>query len=286
MTKTAGHIQLNDGWTVVTKGPSSRKNLPPHRPESADDETDEGKLQTRIDELIKRYERLQKSFRDTKYWSQLRNTLDAQADPRIESAVCLGLGSLSALDVSAGRQSVGSLWQLLLFQELTDYWQGRNPDMPIARYAQEPRATSFDKIFLGKLGVEILEPPKGVEKITNTTFLYDPFLPWAVMLIDVLPGKAPAFYLGSSMGGIIDMVDDPRGLTATTRRQSSNRSAEDIDHALEWAGVLLKRRTRLEVPADFEHDPHVFHGLLILAVDDEHTLSSTSPKDNQRTPPC
>lgn len=260
MTGQRGLVQTHDGWTVVTKGPSGRRKPIASYQSRAKDDADKSRLEQRVTELEIRYHKFQKLLRASRYWDQLRGLLDAQDVRQIDSTVCLGLGSID----SESNSTVNSLWQLVLFQEIADHLQAKGHNAQLTRFAQDPKASAFDRLFLNHVGVDLLEHPSGVEKITDGTFLYDPFLPWATMLVDVLPGKRPALYIGSTMRGIIDLVEDPSSLTATMRRQQSERSDIDLDTGLSWAKEFLNGASKWSLPADFEHHEHAYRGFLMM----------------------
>jgi len=77
-------------------------------------------------------------------------------------------------------------------------------ETPLPKYAQEPLFQSSDKIFLERLGVEVVESPTGLSLINAKTFAYCPFLPRFVPVLQ--QDEQPVLYIGNETSSTIWML--------------------------------------------------------------------------------
>ena len=132
--------------------------------------------------------------------------------PKIEitNCVCLGLGSftgvegqrLSAEDV-ANRED--SLHQLVILTMILD------PDLLGAKHTvrnswfQEPGLSQTDEVFLNGLGFSTLQFPTALEKITSTTFVFAPRVPY-YLTVGVFTACHPALYIGNRLDYLVQQL--------------------------------------------------------------------------------
>ena len=91
---------------------------------------------------------------------------------------------------------------------VTDFWANciveEDSEKSLSKYAQDPLFVDADKSFLEKLGFEVVEDPKGLSLINAKSFLYCPFLPRYVPVLQ--QGEHPPIYVGNDPSNAIWMT--------------------------------------------------------------------------------
>ena len=156
------------------------------------------------------YNRLKGSDVFYKMYHTFNDKLDLLPEIEITNCVCLGLGSftgvegqtLSAEDV-ADREN--SLHQLVILTMILD------PDLLGAKHTvrtswfQEPGLSQTDEIFLNGVGFTALQFPTALEKITSTTFVFAPRVPY-YLTVGVFTACHPALYIGNRLDYLVQQL--------------------------------------------------------------------------------
>lgn len=129
----------------------------------------------------------------------------------IGSAVCIGIGSFS-ID---WEHRYRSLWQLVLFMDVVrqrkyhlffscedqfELFLTAVKTVPgdVRLYAQEPAFTPLDVKFLKSLNITVLDTDIE-DQISDSTFVFAPFVDWFILLPVFLKDKDPELYLGNEI---------------------------------------------------------------------------------------
>ena len=156
------------------------------------------------------YHELKGSDVSHKLYQTFNDKVDLFPDIEITNCVCLGLGSftgeegqrLSAEDV-ANREN--SLHQLVILTLILD------PDCLGAKHTvqnlwfQEPGLSQIDENFLKSLGFTTLQFPTALEKITSTTFVFAPRVPY-YLTVAVFSACHPAVYIGNRLDYLVQQL--------------------------------------------------------------------------------
>lgn len=199
-------VEIEDGWTVVTHGLA---NLSLGKGKSKSRLGNNGELVAAsslptdvvqgltLEKLLDDFRKLQERWEDTTVAKQVQELL-SKAQFNVDSAVCIGIGSLSRDWAHRWR----SLWQLVLFIDVVGHCNksksGSGGELEVMKYAQDPAFTSLDVTFLEELGVEVTET--GIEEhIEEASFVYSPFVDWYLLLPLFLNEKDPLLYVGNEI---------------------------------------------------------------------------------------
>ena len=245
-------VETEDGWTVVTHGLSG---LSIGREEGKIGNRDEkvaGALPTDIvqgltpEKLLDDFKKLQERWEDTAVAKQIEELLK-KSQCNIDSAVCIGIGSLSRDWAHRWR----SLWQLVLFLDVVKHCKSASgAEEDVKMYAQDPAFTTLDVTFLKELGVEVTET--GIEThIEAATFVYSPFVDWYLLLPLFLKGKDPVLYVGN------EILDD-----YTPYGQSQDKKAR-LEECNELGKAFLVERNMVKL-MEFElHAANALNGMVV-----------------------
>lgn len=252
-------IQAGDGWTVVTHTTSGRT------------EAGEGHVQgmrpTRVVEgltverLAEDFKKLQGRWPDTGCAKWIEEILGKRRW-NVERALCIGIGSFS-LDWE-GRWR--SLWQLVLFMEIVksgmsskqyseihlciDFWAlVTKKDIENTVYAQEPAFTPLDISFLESLRITVLSTDIQTH-VSNSSFVFAPFVDWYLLLPIFLKDKDPELYIGNE---ILDDYDQ------YARGEEKERK---LDECNETGSRFRRGRRSVKLP-EFALHPHALNGLVV-----------------------
>lgn len=98
------------------------------------------------------------------------------------------------------------MWQFVAFLWLIEEVRGKEGE-GMKCYAQEPRFTLTDVEVLRHFGIEVLDRLNGKEFVNEGTLLYAPFLPWALLLGDLLMGEGmPEVCVCNDVGESVEML--------------------------------------------------------------------------------
>lgn len=193
-------VEAEDGWTVVTHGLSNLSIGKDGEKCGCGSEKVAGALPTDVvhgltaEKLMGDFKKLQERWEDTSVAKQIEEILNTR-HCNIDSAVCIGIGSLSRDWAHRWR----SLWQLVLFVNVVTRCKSKTSrESGVKMYAQDPAFTPLDVTFLKELDIEVTQA--GIEDhIVRTTFVYSPFVDWYLLLPLFLKGKDPLLYVGNEV---------------------------------------------------------------------------------------
>jgi len=87
--------------------------------------------------------------------------------------------------------------------------------------------------------------------------LFAPFLPWVVLLRDVLPGRDPRFYVGIDVNEVLERMEMQKG-----RYGLDGVGDEELEGCPEVARRFLEGRERVRV-GEFEGERNALEGLWV-----------------------
>ncbi|KAK4446642.1 hypothetical protein QBC34DRAFT_147321 [Podospora aff. communis PSN243] len=116
----------------------------------------------------------------------------------IDNAIAFGFCSFSS--AYWGKRSDSFFWQLSSFLHIIELVE-EGAAKPLVKYAQDPLFNSIDKEFVEKLGIKVTEDPEGLSLIKKSTFLYCPFLPRNIPVLQ--QDEQPVLYMGNETTGTI-----------------------------------------------------------------------------------
>ncbi|KAI9832981.1 MAG: hypothetical protein M1826_000760 [Phylliscum demangeonii] len=221
-----------DGWSIVTT--TGRRRIVGVRPaaslrveeeeEEEDEEEEEEEEGSSVDyeEADRRLRHLQSHYlRHRGLWetSAARPALDDLLRRgrcrtyRIDTCVCLGLGSL--VDADTGmyqhqpRTSI-SMLQLAALETMLDLVRGAGAEgchgaAAIAVYAQDPAFHAVDARFLSTREITVLGVPDAVPLIGDTCMVYAPHCETSVVL-SALEGRDPALVVANDLARVVEWV--------------------------------------------------------------------------------
>lgn len=201
----------DESWITVEKGGRRKVGNPstpvPKSIMSIDTAKRKNPSEAEVSDLEKSLREYRARFKNSSDRDAIMPTLEKEISRRdgvtIDSAVCLALGAPS-------EEIVGSLirsrWQFAAFLEMVELLEtlrgkhedGNQTPHNIKLIVQDPRFEELDRQVLRRFGAQVTEHPTANEFITETSFLYAPFMDINVLLEDILPGKDPAVYIGPS----------------------------------------------------------------------------------------
>ena len=156
------------------------------------------------------YHNLKRSGISSKLYHTFNDTLSLLPAIEITNCVCLGLGSftgaegqrLSAEDV-ADREN--SLHQLVILTMILgpDHLGAKNNVRK--SWFQDPGISQTDEVFLNGLGFTALQFPAALEKITPTTFVFAPRVPY-YLTVGVFTACHPALYIGNRLDYLVQQL--------------------------------------------------------------------------------
>ncbi|KAH7377629.1 hypothetical protein BKA66DRAFT_422126 [Pyrenochaeta sp. MPI-SDFR-AT-0127] len=240
-------VEAEDGWTVITHGLS---NMSLAKGKKKDNEQAAGSLPTKSvdgltpEKLLADFKKLQERWEDTALAHQMADLM-ARRKWNVGHAVCIGIGSFSRDWAHRWR----SLWQLVLFIAIIDHLKQSDPNSELKEYAQEPAFTTLDVEFLGLLGVAVVDSDVQAH-ITETSFVYSPFVDWYLLLPTFLVGKNPALYVGN------EILDDYTPYAQTEEKQARLAECNGLGKA--FLGVREKARL-----GDFEAHGSALQGMVV-----------------------
>ena len=152
-----------------------------------------------FDSVFKRYEEVKEKFLDSQTWVRLQCIVqDMLSHPiRVDNALCVALGSLSAVGQCRGNldDRTSSLFQLAAFIAVVAELQTKmsephgkavhlqeqgvvkpqdRPQVKISMTAQEPRFNDLDKQLLKHLGIKVVAEPEIWTRIDERSMVYMP----------------------------------------------------------------------------------------------------------------
>ncbi|MCJ1395454.1 hypothetical protein MMC18_008340 [Xylographa bjoerkii] len=189
------HVEGDDGWTHVTRGPNHRgfggRALPPGliMPSLPGMEGDEdgiprstvrrGLTEEEVEHLIATTAR---KWTESSLSADIKHVFERQLSKlrslEISSCVCLALGSFTADDFH-GRPSA-SMNQLVAVEAMLQILRRKHKIDKV--YFQDPCFNDLDEKVLRSRGYSILQRPTALEYITPSTFLYAPFATWTSLI--------------------------------------------------------------------------------------------------------
>jgi hypothetical protein len=201
----------DESWITVKKGGRRKVGNPstpvPKSIMSTDTAKRKNPSEVDVSDLEKSLREYSARFKKSSDRDAVMRTLEKEVSKRdgvtIDTAVCLALGAPSEEVVGS---LVRSRWQFAAFLEMVELLEtlrGKHEDEKETRHSiklivQDPRFEELDRQVLRRFGAQVTEDPAANEFITETSFLYAPFMDINVLLENVLPGKDPAVYIGPS----------------------------------------------------------------------------------------
>jgi hypothetical protein len=200
-------VELSDGWNLVTNSkartPQTTKfNSSPSAALECNEENISA-LTSEVDRCVKLWESSQCCLKLIAILERSRNSRE-----QIDVAICLGLGCISRTDSYDLRKS--SLWQLAVFLSMARYLSVQEDsatERTITLFAQEPRFAPLDIAVLKSYGVEVLEKMNARDLMTPKTFIFAPFLPWPVLLQDILLDRVLAICISLDVRVCLEQVE-------------------------------------------------------------------------------
>ncbi|KAK3078461.1 hypothetical protein LTS18_007452 [Coniosporium uncinatum] len=252
-------VSLDDGWTVVTSSSTTTRIPTEGTSAHAHPKLPQEKGLT-VQKLQQEYERYRELLRASECARTVEAVLkrwqrEGEGSWGIDTAVCVGLGQLS-VEAAVRRRA---MWQLVLFLHVVESLQGLGGGggERVKMFAQEPNFTALDEEFLKGLGVEVVTHPRGAEMVTERTFLYAPFLPWFVLLRDVLPGKDPRLYVGIDVNEVQERMELQKGGYGL-----EEVGDQELEECSQVAKKFLEGRQRVRV-GEFEGERNALEGLWV-----------------------
>ncbi|KAF2714479.1 hypothetical protein K504DRAFT_366688 [Pleomassaria siparia CBS 279.74] len=237
-------VQASDGWTIVThaeqKGGAGGKI-----------QEDEGLLRdARVTRMVEGltvvkmqedFKKLQARWTETNCAKDFREMLGKKKWD-VKEAVCIGIGSFS-LDWEHRHRS---MWQLVLFLDVVNM-ASKDP-AAISLYAQEPIFTTLDESFLKTLHITVVS--NSIETfITDSSFVFAPFVDWHLLLPMFLKNKDPKLYVGNTI------LDDYSSYASTEEKQKAYEECNGLGKS------FLQARDAAKIP-EFELHAHALNGLM------------------------
>jgi hypothetical protein len=238
------HVQSEDGWTVVA-GSGSRTDSSHH---DASIKKAKDVRPTRIvpgltvEKLVAELKDMEKRWRRSSCARTLENMMRLR-DWRVDKAACIGIGSFS-LD---WEHRYRSLWQLVLFMDVVKLLQ--QDSLSLTLHAQEPAFTPLDVEFLATLSITSIEA--NIETgITQTSFVFAPFVDWYILLPVFLKHKDPKLYIGNEV------------LSNYAVYANTEEKRKMLDESNGVGAAFAKGRERRRVPG-FEEHAQALEGLMV-----------------------
>jgi hypothetical protein len=193
-TGSAGGIvkeqaRVDNGWTLDGETDCWGLRIKPSQPPTGET----------FDSVFKRYEEVKEKFLESQTWVRLQCIVqDKLSHPiRIDNALCVALGSLSAVGQCRGTldDRTSSLFQLAAFIAVVAELQTKmseahgkaahiqghgvvkpqdRPQVKISMTAQEPRFNDLDKQLLKHLGIRVVAEPEIWSRIDERSMVYMP----------------------------------------------------------------------------------------------------------------
>lgn len=166
----------------------------------------------------------------------LEREINKREGVRIDTAVCLALGSVSqgfAPEYAIFERK--SRWQFAMLLEMLEVLEKMKcnsmdndgqEDHKIKLIIQEPQFQELDRQVMKRFGAEVTDHPAANQFITETCFLYVPFMEKMVLLKEILPGKNPLVYLGWSSLAEVEIpsaVEDKEEMVVTAKEFAKDR---------------------------------------------------------------
>lgn len=233
----------DDGWTVVTRGMSRVKLHDRHAdgsgaPPQIIPSLTAAKLRDEIAAM-------QMRWRDCAVARQVEELVnDARKSRDVRTAVCVGIGSFARDWTHRYR----SLWQLVLFLDVVR-WLGRDGEVEVQCVAQDPAFMELDEEVLEELGVKVVRDSVE-EYISETAFVFSPFVDWFFLLPVVLKGRSPALYVGN------EILDDYTVYAQTEEKREKLRECNACGKE------FLEHRDMTKL-VDFSEHAHALNGMVI-----------------------
>ncbi|KAF1840146.1 uncharacterized protein K460DRAFT_203924 [Cucurbitaria berberidis CBS 394.84] len=244
-------VETEDGWTVVTHGLSNLSLGRGKDQAKSGGEHVSASLPVDIvrgltpEKLLEDFKKLQERWEDSIVAKQVAELLNKRPCD-IDSAVCIGIGSLSRDWHHRWR----SLWQLVLFIDVVEHCKSQSTgEAGIKIYAQDPAFTTLDVTFLKELGIQVTET--GLENhIGDASFVYSPFVDWYLLLPLFLKGKDPVLYVGN------EILDD------YTPYGQSQGKRERLDECNELGKLFLVDREMVKL-GEFSLHANALNGMVV-----------------------
>lgn len=250
--KKRKEVQADDGWTVITHktaqpSRNQKNNVSKQLKRALPVKVMEGLTGAKLSQdfvLMRDKWRLtecatfMKQFITSKRWD-------------IKTAVCIGIGSFS-LD---WEHRYRSLWQLALFVDVLDWAMENDERSEVIIYAQDPIFSAVDIDFLSSLRRPVIVVEDGIQKhISSRTFIFSPFVDWALLLPTFIKDRDPVLYIGNA---ILSSYEDYAG----------GQKCGDECGAI--GKIFLDGREMTKVP-DFSGHDAALQGLNIYCKEDDH----------------
>ncbi|KIW04727.1 uncharacterized protein PV09_04459 [Verruconis gallopava] len=178
-----GNIELSDGWSFVTrsKGGRPRKDKTPSSHEASG--PDLPALAADVSRITEEIERNLSKFEDSSCAAALDTVVASSQPGSMETALCLGLGSLGPEPTMATRRS---MTQFTVFLWLLKHLFTTGVDNDVRILAVDPSFTSTDKAVLEHFGVATAAKALHNQFTPKDCFFFAPYLPWPVLTLDYL----------------------------------------------------------------------------------------------------
>ncbi|KAH7065710.1 hypothetical protein BKA63DRAFT_426814 [Paraphoma chrysanthemicola] len=235
-------VESEDGWTVVTHGLAG---LSVNSNSHVKKKLDAGELPAKTlegltaEKLHANLKGLQEQWKDTAVAKQIKE-LVAGKSWNVKEAVCIGIGSFSRDWEHRHR----SMWQLVLFLDVVEQL-----DLDIQMYSQDPAFTPLDLEFLRLLRIKTLTESVGAH-ITDSSFVYSPFVDWYILLPAFLDSKNPELYVGN------DILDDYGAYAQTEEKREKLQKCNEL-------GMHFLRDRACKKLREFEKHAHALDGMVV-----------------------
>jgi hypothetical protein len=255
-------VELSDGWNLVTSSKvrttETAKSKSSPSSSLACNEENVSALCSEVDSCLKLWNLSQSC-------SKLTIILERAefCGKQPDLAICLGLGCISRTDSYDLKKS--SLWQLAVFlsmSKLLSSSKENTAESSPVLYAQEPRFEALDVTVLKSYSVDVLHKLDAKDLITPKTFLFAPFLPWPVLLQDLLLDEDPAICVALNIRGCLEQVEIMIKNGKEEVFEGESLSVEQMKTCLKVGEKFLEGRSDIEFP-DFELHSSALRGLRI-----------------------
>ena len=164
-----------------------------------------------LDELTETLEQYIDDAKQPMCHQALMKIFDFDHGIRLTKCICLGLGNFNIVpgkkDASqSDSQLRTSLHQLAVLIVMLDILVEGHSIQEV--YFQDPTFTKVEKRFLQSLGYTVLEDPAAFEKMSASTFLFAPFIPYNVAS-SAFAFSFPALYIGNSPAKVLESLQLP-----------------------------------------------------------------------------
>ena len=159
-----------------------------------------------LEEIAKMLQQYADDANQPRYHQALMKIFDFDHGIRLTQCICLGLGNFNIVpgkrDASQPcSQLRTSLHQLAVLMVMLQILVEGHSIQEV--YFQDPTFTQVEKRFLESLGYTVLEDPAAFEKMSASTFLFAPFIPYDVAS-SAFAVSFPALYMGNAPAKVLE----------------------------------------------------------------------------------